>query len=84
MGSIVTEPAKSVEVSVTVSDPDENDAVAKVELFEDGNVVETGESAEWKVTRTPDAGTHYWFVNVTQKDRNLLWSAPVWVTVSSE
>jgi hypothetical protein len=26
-------------------------------------------------------GSHHYFVKVTQTDGNLLWSAPVWVTV---
>jgi len=29
----------------------------------------------------PGTGEHYYFVEITQKDGNLLWSAPVWVTV---
>jgi hypothetical protein len=29
-------------------------------------------------------GKHYYFVKVTQADGNLLWSAPVWVTVADD
>jgi len=58
--------------------------VAKVELFEDGAVVETGKAAEWTITRSPAAGQHYWFVKITQADGDLLWSAPVWVSVATE
>lgn len=85
MGSIVPEPAKTMEIEVAVDDPDAQDATAKIELVEDGEVVETDEpnaaQRTWKVTRTPEPGKHYYFVKVTQADGNLLWSAPVWVVV---
>ena len=88
MGSIVSEPAETVEVYLRVSDPDETDTIAKLELFEDGEIVETDEPNKqarcWQVTRTPEPGRHYYFVKVTQADGNLLWSAPVWVTVAAE
>ena len=41
MGSIVDEPVSNVEVYVRVSDPDADDAISKIELFEDGKVVAT-------------------------------------------
>jgi hypothetical protein len=37
---------------------------------------------QWKVTRLPSAGKHYYFVKVTQADDNSLWSAPVWITTA--
>jgi hypothetical protein len=36
----------------------------------------------WPVSRKPEPGRHYYFVKITQADGNMLWSAPVWVTVS--
>jgi hypothetical protein len=82
MGSIVEEPVREVEVSLTVSHADPGDRIAKIELFEDGEVVETDEpNAQgrcWKTARTPDTGQHYYFLKVPQADGNLLWSAPVW------
>jgi hypothetical protein len=33
------------------------------------------------VTRKPKPGKHVFFAKVTQKDGNMLWSAPVWVVV---
>ena len=33
------------------------------------------------VLRDRTLGKHFYFVKVTQKDGNMLWSAPVWVTV---
>ena len=73
---------QQIEASVCVRDPDPEDAIAKIELFEDGTVVEISEKAtEWKINRTPEPGKHYYFVKVTQADGNPLWSAPVWVNV---
>jgi hypothetical protein len=86
MGSIVEEPVQNVKVGVRVSDADADDKIAKIELFEDGKVVATDEPNKqarcWGVERTPEPGKHYYFVKVTQADGNLLWSAPVWVTVA--
>ena len=33
---------------------------------------------------TPAPGKHYYFAKVTQADGNMLWSAPVWVTVGEK
>jgi len=86
MGQVVKEPAAAVEVKVNVADPDAQDSTAKAELYEDGQVVETAESnatvREWAVSRTPEPGKHYYFVRVTQADGDMMWSAPVWVTVA--
>jgi len=85
MGEIIGDPVAKVEVAVRVSDPDAEDTIAKIELFENGTIVATDEpNAQgrcWNVERTPTAGKHYYFLKVTQGDGNLLWSAPVWVTV---
>jgi hypothetical protein len=85
MGSILDEPVGEVEVHVQVADADAGDHVAKIELFEDGEVVETDEpnaqARSWSASRKPEPGQHYYFVKVTQADGNLLWSAPVWVKV---
>ena len=88
MGSVVVEPAERVELTVTVKDPDEGDAIAKIDLFEDGKIVLTDEpnatSREWAPARSPESGKHYYFVRITQADGNMIWSAPVWVTVAAE
>ena len=46
MGSIVDEPVSTVESYVHVSDPDTDDAIVKIELFEDGKVVATDEAEQ--------------------------------------
>ena len=86
MGSIVEEPVKEVKVAVQVVGPDEGDDIAKIELFENGKVVETGGKGGgvWVVAKTMEAGKHYYFAKVTQADGNLLWGAPIWVTAGAE
>jgi hypothetical protein len=85
MGDIVSDPVKKVKVSAIVEDGDVGDATAKIELFEDGEVVQTHEpnAAEcgWEPACASEPGNHYYFVKVTQADGNMLWSAPIWVTV---
>ena len=85
MGQIIHEPAENVKVIVAVNDPDEGDLITKIEIFEDGIVVQTDEpksnNRRWRTTFKPMPGGHYYFVKITQKDENMLWSAPVWVTV---
>jgi hypothetical protein len=85
MGDIITEPVKNVSAVISVNDPDPNDQIARIELFEDGIVIQTDQpnsnSRQWKTRFGPKPGKHYYFVKVTQKDGNLMWSAPVWVTV---
>ena len=85
MGDIIEEPLAKIDAMVRVADEDSTDSVAKIDLFEDGTVVETKEqSANWSTIRTPKPGKHFYFVRVTQADGNMLWSAPVWVTAKSE
>lgn len=88
MGEIVEKPAETVAVAVALEDPDPNDVIDKVELFEDGKVVATEEPKKTQCTWTPkvapSAGPHYYFVKATQADGNLLRSAPVWITVAEK
>ena len=87
MGEIITEPVSTVRVVVAVDDPEADDLIAKIELFEDGVVVESDEpnsfSRRWRTRFEPKPGNHHYFVKVTQKDGDLMWSAPVWVTVEA-
>ncbi len=85
MGNIISEPVDNVNVVVAVNDPDEGDLITKIEIFEDGVVARTDEpestNRRWKTLFEPKPGKHFYFVKVTQKDENMLWSAPIWVTV---
>ena len=88
MGDILPTPIQNVSIDVSVEDPDSSDKITKIELFEDGVVVQTEQlkamSCRWKTTRLPTPGKHYYFVKLTQADGNLIWSAPVWVTVGQK
>ncbi len=88
MGDIVEEPVKKVEVLVRVEDPDPGDTVAKIELFEDGQVVKTKEpdagTGPWEFEWPAKPGPHFYFTKITQTDTNSLWSAPVWITVAEQ
>jgi hypothetical protein len=59
--------------------------IAKIELFQDGVAIQTVQPDrrryDWDLKLTPGPGKHHYFVKVTQKDGNCMWSAPVWVTV---
>jgi hypothetical protein len=85
MGNILPNPVKKVRVMVAVNDPDAGELITRIELFEDGVVVQTDEPnssrRRWKTKFKPQPGDHYYFVKITQKDGNLIWSAPIWVTV---
>jgi hypothetical protein len=85
MGDIIKEPAQDVKLQVVVDDGDGQDATAKIELYEDGQVIQTHKpntaDCRWEPACTPKSGRHFYFVKLTQADGNLLWSAPVWVTV---
>lgn len=85
MGDIIPEPVRTVRVVVAVDDPNPDDTMTRIELFEDGGVIETDEPEanrrRWKIERTPEPGEHYYFVKITQEDGNMVWSAPVWLTV---
>jgi len=88
MGDIIEQPVSDVAVTVDVADPDPGDAIAKIELFEDGEVIRTdepnAEARHWEISFAPASGKRYYFVKITQADGNCLWAAPVWVTVSPQ
>jgi len=88
MGEIIAESQQTVTIVVEVTDPDEGDTIKSIELYGDGEVLQTDEPAacdrRWEVTLTPEPGGHYYFAKLTQSDGNLIYCAPVWVTVAAE
>lgn len=82
MGSIVEEPCKTVQVTTRVIDQDSADSIARIDIFEDGVVVQSDPSGN--TTRSPQPGKHYYFAKVVQADGDMLWSAPVWVTITGQ
>lgn len=84
MGDVLTTPAATAAVEITVADPDEGDTITAIDLYADGEILQSDTpdaiSRTWTLTLTPDPGEHYYFVKVTQADGNLLYSAPIWIT----
>ena len=87
MGDIIEKPVKDVEITVTVDESEDDDLIAKIELFEDGKVIDSVEpnstSKKWAVNLKPEPGKHHYFVKVTEADGNVIWSAPIWVNVTA-
>jgi hypothetical protein len=88
MGDIVEQPAKTLKALIRVEDPDAGDTAARVEFFEDGQVVKTAEPNReretWEFEWPAKPGPHFYFTKVTQSDTNHLWSAPIWITVAEQ
>jgi hypothetical protein len=85
MGDELTEPLTAPKAVVVLEDPDRGDRIARAELFEDGEVVQSiepqTERVRWESAPLTTPGKHVYFVKVTQADRQVLWSAPVWVEI---
>jgi hypothetical protein len=88
MGDVLADPVENVKVMVAVNDPDAGDLIKKIELFEDGAVIQidgpNSNRRRWGTTFTPKPGEHFYFVKITQEDGNMMWSAPVWVKVGKK
>ena len=73
-----------IRIKVLVNDPDASDQTDRIELFEDGTIIQSERPltsvVAWETTCSPPAGNHYYFVKVIQVDGNTMWSAPIWLT----
>jgi len=84
MGSSITEVPQTLDISVSVNDPDPTDSIAKVEVVvNSGKVAHTwdnaAELAAGELSVTLDSGYSYYFIRVTEADGDLAVTAPVWV-----
>ena len=84
MGSSITEVPETLDISVSVNDPDPTDSIAKVEVVvNSGKVAHTwdnaAELAAGELSVTLDSGYSYYFIRVTEADGDLAVTAPVWV-----
>lgn len=80
MGSSLNEP-ETLNVSISIKDPDEHDIISKVELISDGGVVSASKTfdsnvVDWKFDLEPKYS--YYYVRVTQADRDIIVTAPIW------
>lgn len=83
MGSSIAEvTAAPLKFNVSVYDPDASDAISKIEIITNsGRTVQakafTGNDAQWQFELPAVQG--YYYVRVTQADKNVAVTAPVWV-----
>jgi len=84
LGSSITEVPESLDIKVSVSDPDYSDSISKVEVVvNSGKVIHTWDNptdlslGELSVTLAPLYS--YYFIRVTEADGDLAVTAPVWV-----
>ncbi|MBQ7145012.1 MAG: CehA/McbA family metallohydrolase [Oscillospiraceae bacterium] len=84
LGSQITEVPETLEFNVQVSDPDSADTITKVELIvNSGKTAYTwddpAELATGTLTATLAPDYSYYYVRVTEGDKDLAVTAPVWV-----
>ncbi len=78
-GNEITDPAKAFKPVPGTADILDSRFNILVDMYEPNK-----QGTCWLAGAAPPAGKHYYFVKVTQADGNLMWSAPVWVTVAGE
>ncbi|HAX73937.1 MAG TPA: hypothetical protein DCY20_10480, partial [Firmicutes bacterium] len=84
MGSILAQ-QDELNFAIKVEDPDANDTIEKIEIITDGgrvaqsiaNVDET--TKDWNFTLDASASSTYFYVKVTQNDKDIAVTAPIWV-----
>jgi hypothetical protein len=83
MGSIISEiPSTPLKFSINIDDEDASDVISKVEIITNGGRVaasETFDSNACDMTFELPATQGYYYVRVTQADKNIAVTAPVWV-----
>lgn len=83
MGSVIgSVPTTPLEFIVTVDDPDQDDIISKIELITNSGRVAKSETfdrntVEWTFELPPVQG--YYYVRVTQADKNIAVTAPIWI-----
>ncbi len=84
LGSSIKDVPETLNINVTVNDPDSTDSISKVEVIvNSGKVAYTWSdpaelaTGELKVTLSPDYS--YYYIRVTEGDGDLAVTAPVWV-----
>lgn len=83
MGSIIEEVPETVEIDVSVYDPDTSDSISKVEVVVNSGTVAhswtPAEIASGTMECAIPADYSYYFIRVTQGDGDVAVTAPVWV-----
>src|SRR5262249_35132883 len=81
---IKTRQAPAFQIAVTGTS-----ALASVEVLRDSQVVATlkPEGRDYRGTWSdpePQAGTHHYYIRVQQRDGELAWASPIWVTYEKD
>ena len=87
MGSICKH-AGSPTISVNVTDPDAGDNVSSIKVYygvpgsgSAATVLTTGNSATLSYPHTiANLSTYYFYLEITQKDGDVIWTSPIWYT----
>ena len=84
LGSTISEVPESLNIQVTVYDPDASDSISKVEVIvNSGKVAYTWDDpadlADGALECTIDPSYSYYYIRVTEGDGDLAVTAPVWV-----
>ncbi|GAB6107367.1 S-layer homology domain-containing protein [Fusibacter bizertensis] len=83
MGSIISEvPTEPLKFAINISDDDNSDSIAKVEVISNGGRVVVSKTfasnvAQWDFELPSAQG--YYYLRVTEADKNLAVTAPIWV-----
>jgi hypothetical protein len=88
MGSVLTQ-AGAPTLTLTITDPDANDAVTSITLYSgipgSGTAAAQLTSSSGSATLTytdeiPDQSSYYYYAVITQADGDKVWTAPIWYT----
>ncbi|MBS7526467.1 CehA/McbA family metallohydrolase [Fusibacter paucivorans] len=83
MGSTIsTVPTDPLAFTINIDDEDSNDTISKVEVITNGGRIAASKTfasnvANWSFELPPEQG--YYYVRVTEADKNMAVTAPVWV-----
>jgi hypothetical protein len=73
----------NIDFSIEVYDPDPGDVFKRLELFQNGEVIQwidlNTESYTWTPSITPPSGENHYFVKAYQISVYRAWSAPIWI-----
>ncbi len=73
---------------ITALDHDPGDCLARVELYQNGRLVQwtsvQDTSWSWSPELTPPAGLNHYFVKAIEADGDQAWSAPIWADCTTD
>lgn len=73
----------NIPFSISVNDPDANDRIGSISLYQNGLLVESVYadtiSLTWEPVITPPVGKNYYFVEVHEMDGNRAYTSPIWI-----